>query len=114
MNTWNKIRLGIALALIALCIYISTIPASYGYTVEAQFSKLPPNDTELKDWLARQPGVIDRTIHIKRSNGGKVRILLIISRNVWGNPPFPDLDAACESLGYSGPNHEFKDVPLER
>lgn len=89
-----------------------TLRASIGYTVESRFARLPSDDDDrLTTWIQSQPGIVGHTVHVERVGGdGKtIRIFFIQSRNLAGDPPFPDLDGACDRLGYSSPVFKFRD-----
>ncbi len=100
-----------AVLLVGLAVLLHTVPVSYAYGVESQFGELPKNDEALKSWLQGQPGVAKCTVGIERmGDGGKlVRIHFIQSRTPAGSPPFPDLDRACQLLGYRTPAFPFRD-----
>ncbi len=84
--------------------------ASLGYVVEARFEEMPADDKSLKKWLQSQPGVIARLVHIGRFEEGKLLyVSFTMSRNLAGQPPFPDLDGQVTRLGYTGSDGPFRD-----
>ncbi|HVS72309.1 MAG TPA: hypothetical protein VHQ47_13725 [Phycisphaerae bacterium] len=91
---------------------LSTTPASYGYSVEAQFSSLPANDEALAGWLKARPGVVARSVHVERGgeDGKVLRVKFIQSRGLWGRPATQGLDQACRELGYGGVVEGFHDA----
>lgn len=94
----------------ALCEWV--FYPSLGYHVEAEFAEAPPDDEALRAWLRRQPGAA--VAHVTRAPSGpvtRVRVLLIMSRNLHGRPPLPDFDRGCAELGYRGQVAPFRDVP---
>jgi hypothetical protein len=84
---------------------------SWGYCVEARFDKMPPKDKSLIEWLREQPGVVPHTVAIGRfeERGRLLYVMFIQSRNLNGQPPFPDLNAAALELGYMEPDGPFRD-----
>jgi len=82
--------------------------ASFGYHVQAAVDTWPSDDEALREWLLQQPGVVKHTLRIDRSEQD-LEIFFIQSRNLAGDPPFPDLDPRCRMLGY-GDKVEFRDV----
>jgi hypothetical protein len=86
------------------------IHVSLIYCVEARFAALPPDDTPLREWLKTQPGVVPHTVGVTRggSDGKLLKVVFLQSRNLAGNPPFPDLEAVCVTLGYGGPDAPFR------
>ncbi len=86
------------------------IQIPYGYTVQADFDTLPPDDRALKSWLLVQPGIVAHTVHFGRVGPDRkiVRIMFTQVRNQAGDPPFPDFDKACRELGYTGGSSRFR------
>jgi hypothetical protein len=91
--------------------YRHNVFVSWSYCVEARFDKMPPNDKALIDWLRSQPGVVPHTVAIGRfEEGGRlVFVGFIQSRNLAGEPPFPDLNGQVKNLGYTGSDGAFHD-----
>src|SRR5262249_32657727 len=91
------------------------IPASFGYAVEAElvsFASLPADDHRLEEWLRAQPGVVPHTVHVRREparHPNRLVVIFTMVRDGWGRPPFPDLEAACDELGYAGRVGRFRD-----
>jgi hypothetical protein len=94
---------------------VHLIPASWSYDVEAEFTSLPADDHELEAWLKAQPGVVPHSVSVSRKQGAPnvVVIGFVIVRPEWGNPPVPDMEAACARLGYRGHVGKFKDRRFE-
>jgi hypothetical protein len=91
---------------------LHSIPASIGYDLEAEFETVPPNDERLEQWLGSQPGVA--TTVVKRERAGarwRVEVIYVITRDGWGQPRLPDLNAAAAELGYGKPDGRFRDSP---
>jgi hypothetical protein len=87
--------------------------ASIGYEVETEFAELPPDDVALEAWLKQQPGVA--VVGVSRAESRKaVRINLIMSQNLHYRPRFPDVEKACEELGYRGQIAPFRDTERRR
>jgi hypothetical protein len=107
---------GAALLLVAgAWVGLHFIPASVGYTVEAEFASLPADDHELEAWLKTEPGVVPHTVYVWRKKAAPKVVVVDFTmvKSEWGSPPFPDLEAACERLGYRGRVGKFKDRPRE-
>lgn len=86
---------------LAVLVYsIGTIRASRLYCLRADFAHLPADDKRLEQWLKAQPGVVAHTVHLKRESGS-LRAWFIMTQNLRGSPPVPDLSHACDSLGYT-------------
>lgn len=103
--------LGMVVILIPLaCMGLISIPQSKIYRVQCTCLSLPADDGALQDWLAEQPGVLSRTVHIQRSEANQVSISIMMARDVWDQPPFPDLEAKCKELGYDLGDGRFEDV----
>ena len=108
----------IAFALIAAILAggwacLKFLPASLGYTVEAEFADFPPDDTALEEWLRRQPGVVKAFVGQREGEPGVLVIDVLMVRNGWGDPPFPDLETKCDELGYHGRAGRFRDSKRE-
>jgi hypothetical protein len=100
--------------LVAVYSGIRSIPVSYSYGVVTEFDVVPPNDQALDDWIRAQPGVVVHMAGVNRTRVGERWLIEVnygISRNGWGEPPLPDLDAACAALGYRGQAAPFRSVP---
>jgi hypothetical protein len=91
--------------------FIHSVHASLGYCLEAKFESFPPNDRELKKWLQAQPGIVPHHVAIGRFDRDKKLLCIAFTqvRNLAGKPPIPDVDAACERLGYVKPDGPFRD-----
>lgn len=83
---------------------------SYSYCVEADFVSLPTDDRPLEAWLAVQPGVVPDSV-IALRNGKRLQVRLLVVQTQAGEPPLPDVDAACAVLGYRGQTAPFQDCP---
>ena len=83
------------------------VPCSFA--MEARFEALPPDDRPLAEWLKAQPGVFG-SVGIGRLGDGRLLVLFRVSRNLLGEPPVPNLDAAALALGYTG-GEPFRDYP---
>jgi hypothetical protein len=71
---------------------------------------MPANDKALYEWLRAQPGVIPRLVAIGRFEDGKLLyVSFTMSRNLAGQPPFPDLDGEVGKLGYTESDGPFRD-----
>ena len=93
---------------------LKSVPASRGYGVEAEFSRLPGDDRALEQWLKVQDGVVPHTVHVHRDNEDptKLKVFFIMSQSGWG-PPTPDLESKCSELGYHGSVDGFRHMPGE-
>lgn len=99
------------LGIAAWQVLLRVVRASYGYHVRAQFASLPQVDTKLQEWIKAQPGVVaPHQVFIWRTNQ-TVTVFFIMSRNLKGYPPFPNLESACKELGYAGELTPFSDCP---
>jgi len=76
------------------------IQSSNVYTVQSVYRTAPSSDDELLQWLTRQPGVVNRTVHLERLPERKLRLTLIIVQNLLKYPSFPDIEIRCDELGY--------------
>jgi hypothetical protein len=100
--------LGVAYA--GWAVFCHNVHASLGYVVEARFEKMPANDKALVEWLRSQPGVIPHHVAIGRFENGKLLyVSFTMSRNLAGQPPFPDLNGEVSGLGYTGSDGPFRD-----
>jgi hypothetical protein len=99
-----------ALGLAGWELFRRSVYPSVGYCVEVRFATAPADDRALCQWLKAQPGVVPHTVHIGREGPDKhvLRVMFIQSRNLAGNPPFPDLVPGCHALGYNGPEFTFQ------
>ena len=88
-----------------------TLHTSGLYAVKSEFTQLPPDDSQLTEWIQSQPGIVGHTVIVKRvgSDRKTVRVSFIMDQNVAGERPFPDLETACERFGYS-PVYKFRDT----
>ena len=110
------LKLAKIIAVIACCIVFLcggailwaglAIPKPFGFGLRAEFDTLPPDDEALEAWLKSCPGVSE-TASVERE-GKSLRVVFVQCRNIAGQPPVPDLDAKCESLGYTGHNAKFQ------
>ena len=75
------------------------IRPSIVYGESAEFAELPADDRAIEQWLATQPGVV-RTFATRESN--TIRVNWIMSRDLLGNPPIPNLRDQFERFGYRG------------
>lgn len=82
------------------------ISTSIGYTVMAHFNTMPKDDNGLRHWLHTQPGVV--SVWTCRTNH-TLKVFILMSRNLAGNPKIPDLDVGCSALGYQGQDSRFRD-----
>lgn len=109
--------IAVALNLIAVVVVIQAVRhrvyASLGYHMESRFGHLPPDDEPLTAWLAAQRGVVSHTVRVERVGDDlqTVRVKFIMAQNLAGEPAIPDLNTACEKLGYGSPTDRFNDVP---
>jgi len=72
---------------------------------------MPPTDKPLVEWLRSQPGVVSHTVAVGRFKDDKLLCVgFIQSRNLAGQPPFPDLDGQTPRLGYAGADGPFRDA----
>ena len=85
------------------------IKPSVGYDVQAEFTQLPPNDEALESWFKLQSGVVEHTVHIERQ-GNVVHVMFITSRDLLGDPPFPNFQQQAATLGYRGSKQGWVDV----
>jgi len=92
----------------ATCVYfIIHVRASFLYHVTAVYDRMPADDRLLEKWLKSQPGIVEHTVHTERA-GHALHVRFIMSRTLFGSPPFPDLSRACDGLGY-GPLSSWND-----
>ena len=104
-------------ALLVLCVVsvaiaaLAFVPASRVYCVESTFTTAPNDDALLVTWLKNQPGVVEHTVHVDRTNSQPPKLVLtfIIVQNSWLRPPFPDVEARAAELGYSFDSNGFRD-----
>ena len=113
MKHWPWMVLGLLIIALVVGAYygLLAIPASVGYCLEARFETLPPDDKRLKAWVQSQSGVVPHTVWISRFDPDRklLGITFIQVRNGFGQPPLPDVDGACETLGYANPDGPFRD-----
>ena len=117
-RTKKAVRWLLAFAVVAAMLYVgwwylcSSLYASIGYEVEAEFAELPPDDTALQAWLKQQPGVIPTLTYVQRTGPSKkvLQVNVVMSRNLLGEPPIPDLEKTCAELGYRGQRDRFRDT----
>jgi hypothetical protein len=110
-RTFTIIAAAVVLAALTGAAYVGLkfIPASIGYTVEAEFEEMPADDAALEAWLLTQPGVARAIVGEHTGQPNKLVVTLIMVRNTWGQPPFPNLESKCEELGYRGRKARFND-----
>ena len=105
-RTWIILVCVVAVVAGAVLLLRHTIHASIGYTVMAEFSTMPKDDSGLRHWLHAQPGVVSAwTCRTNRT----LKVLVVMSRSLAGSPKIPDLASGCSSLGYSGQDARFQD-----
>jgi hypothetical protein len=75
------------------------IRPSVGYGESAEFAEMPADDTALEDWLSKQPGVVRAFV---RRDANTIRINWIMSRDLLGDPPLPELREQFDRFGYRG------------
>lgn len=91
--------------------FVRVVHVSYGYHVRARYASLPPDDNALAEWLKVQPGVVaPHAVNIWRTNQN-ITVFFLMSRDLRGNPRFPDLESACKKMGYAGQLSLFTDCP---
>jgi hypothetical protein len=89
----------VAFLVSSLFLCVNTMHVNRVYSVTGSYSTLPADDAQLKQWLEVQPGVLARTVQLRR-DGAAIRVRFVMSQTVRGNPPVPDFSASCDSLGY--------------
>lgn len=89
---------------------VLSLPRSEVYHLRASCLSMPQDDSELAEWLKRQPGVIQNTVHAKRT-GNFLDITFIQVRNGFRIPSFPDLKQKATNLKYVLQDKAFEDVP---
>ncbi|MEZ0266727.1 MAG: hypothetical protein ACAI43_18520 [Phycisphaerae bacterium] len=110
------LKLAVAFVILAgIVFWIGTsIHASMGYSVQATFTTLPPNDDSFIAWLKAQAGIVQA--HVDRETNDRraetvLRVRLIQVQNLFGRPGFPEgIDRACEQFGYGPPGTKFQDA----
>jgi hypothetical protein len=110
-RTW-LIGIGLlgAVFLTTCTIFRHHVYPSFGYSVEARFDVMPPNDKALIDWLKSQPGVVGGMgVNRFEEDQKLLQIIFTMSQNFAGEPPFPNLDGIVPTLGYSGADGPFRD-----
>jgi hypothetical protein len=87
------------------------VHASLGYCLEARFKAFPENDKAIKAWILSQPDIVSNTVCVGRFDDDKRLLAVCFTQvqNMAGEPPIPDLDAACKRLGYTNPDGPFRD-----
>jgi hypothetical protein len=83
----------------ALRLAATKVRPSVVYGESAEFAELLADDRAIEDWLSTQPGV-NRAFVTRESN--TIRVTWIMSRDLLGNPPIPDLGRQFERFGYRG------------
>lgn len=96
------------ITLIVVSLAFSLTPVSYIYTVETSYTRAPDGDAQLKQWLQTQHGVVPQTVHVGRTDD-KLVLTFAISRNLWGHPPFPNVEDAASRFGYAIAPNGFTD-----
>jgi hypothetical protein len=113
--TYTFVLLGIVGFLLILIVVFGSIPTHYAVERWAAFASMPPNDSELEAWLNAQPRVFHASC--ERQGNSVLRIAFIwedtLNRGLLGMSQFPDLEAACERLGYKGQKGPFRGSPLD-
>jgi hypothetical protein len=104
---WLLIALALLLVMGAFAarrhVYRSTI-----YCIEAEASGQSMDDGKLAEWLGMQPGGVAHTVHIRRVEG-RLQITFLQSRNLAGEPAYPNLEQAAASFGYNLRSARFED-----
>jgi hypothetical protein len=92
--------------------FTHAVHASLIYELEARFETLPPDDKALKAWIQTQPGVVSHTVSTSRFDPDRklIAVMFVQVRNLAGDPPIPDLNAACARFGYASPGGPFRDA----
>jgi len=86
------------------------MPIGRVYSLKAQYSQMPADDSRFEVWLKAQEGIVSHTVHVSR-DGNAVNLVFMMVHNGLGKPPFPDLSTACDSLGYKQPVLRWQDNP---
>jgi|SRR5690242_14795966 hypothetical protein len=87
------------------------IPFDMGYSLEAEFESVPPDDEPLQRRVRSHPGVYLAGVNRQRvGHRWRIEVIFGLSRNGW-EPRLPDLDAATADLGYRGPDGPFRFSP---
>jgi hypothetical protein len=87
------------------CLFFALFGASFrfeppmDYVVEAEFEELPPDDSELKAWLLKQPGVY---IAFVDRDGQTVGAIWGNSSTTYLHPVTPNLRKEFERFGCKG------------
>ena len=90
------------------------VPADFSYGLETEFATVPPDDEALAAWIRSQPGVYSAHVQrVRAGNSWRLEVIFGITRNGWGQPPLPALDAAAAEFGYRDAAGPFRDSPLE-
>jgi hypothetical protein len=107
--------IAVALAL-AIGVYAKLVFVSRVYCVEARVQGPAEIDERFAEWLRSQAGIVRHTVSLNRRgpDNDTLEIVFIQSRNSLGDPPFPDLETAAKSLGYTGDNVYFRDCEDRR
>ena len=77
------------------------------YSVEIWTSTHPQYGPEILWWLRDQPGVIGQT---SRHFDDRVIVEIKMRRDLFGRPPFPRLEEALPSLGYTVLKYDVKPI----
>lgn len=85
--------------ILALTAAAKTIKPSVSYSMRATFREMPSTDESLQHWIENQPGVY--RAYVTRRDG-RVAIVFGMSRDLTGQPPFPNFEGNFERLGYRG------------
>ena len=94
------VLIAIAAVLLALFRIIAPmIRPSLVYAESAEFEQLPADDVALQTWLDQQPGVV-RVIIVR--NQKSIEVTWIMSQDILGQPPIPELKEQFERFGYRG------------
>jgi len=94
----------IVVALVGASLAGSRIVASFCVRSEifgfrAQVQELPENDDAFAEWIRAQPGVYRAAVGRKNGN---VEVILIMNRDLNGNPPVPHLRDSMARFKYIG------------
>lgn len=102
MRIVKYLAVGVAVLLVLLLarqLALQKVRASFSYGVRAEFREVPPEDKELEQWLASQPGVV--RVGVGR-DGKVIQVVWIMVQNLRGSPSAPDIRSEFERLGYRG------------
>lgn len=110
---YTFVFLGFAAIPVLFLAWFASMPTPFIVDLQAEFDSLPPNDDELEAWLNAQPSIF--RAHCERKSKSLLRISFTHERSalgaLLGKSPFPDVEAACDQLGYKGRKEPFEDTP---